>query len=317
MKSLFESILVTIIPILVVLAIGEGLLRLKNMSMDNYDIEMWRYSQELKRPSSDPALGHEHVPGTGATLQNIPIRINAAGMRGEEVRAERPARRIIFLGGSVVLGWGVPEADILSARLGRMLSEGGRDVEVLNAGIGNYNAERYVRLFLTRLAPLEPTDIVVGYFVRDAEVLTAGGGNWFLRNSQLAVMAWSWINRLSNNTTADAHYGRVYAADSPGLAAAKNALGELAAYARPRGIRLHMAMIPDMHDLPNYRLGFIHEIMKEVAADLGMTFTDMHPALADLKSEQIWAMPGDPHPNALGHERMAAALLPVLAENGR
>jgi lysophospholipase L1-like esterase len=27
----------------------------------------------------------------------------------------------------------------------------------------------------------------------------------------------------------------------------------------------------------------------------------------------VWAMPGDPHPNALGHELMAKALLPLLA----
>jgi hypothetical protein len=29
--------------------------------------------------------------------------------------------------------------------------------------------------------------------------------------------------------------------------------------------------------------------------------------------EQLWAMPGDPHPNAFGHELMANAIFPVLA----
>jgi hypothetical protein len=30
--------------------------------------------------------------------------------------------------------------------------------------------------------------------------------------------------------------------------------------------------------------------------------------------EEMFAMPGDPHPNALGHELMAEAIFPVISQ---
>ena len=38
----------------------------------------------------------------------------------------------------------------------------------------------------------------------------------------------------------------------------------------------------------------------------------MLPAMSGLRPEQTWAMPGDPHPNALVHKLMADALLPLI-----
>jgi len=52
--------------------------------------------------------------------------------------------------------------------------------------------------------------------------------------------------------------------------------------------------------------------MAEVAAQLGYRFVDLLPAFGALSPEQVWAMPGDPHPNALGHKLMAEALAPLL-----
>ena len=85
----------------VVLCLGaiEGLLRIKNNAQDVYDIEMWRYSNELKRPSANPILGHEHVPSSRAVLQQTEIRINEFGLRGGPLAALQPGqRRILFLG---------------------------------------------------------------------------------------------------------------------------------------------------------------------------------------------------------------------------
>jgi lysophospholipase L1-like esterase len=56
--------------------------------------------------------------------------------------------------------------------------------------------------------------------------------------------------------------------------------------------------------------------MKRVAAELGYTYVDLLGAFGTLTPEQVWAMPGDPHPNALGHKLMADAIIPVLA-NGK
>ena len=145
-KNLAYSAVVSLATTLVALGTAELVLRMKNSSMKNYDIEMWRYAKELKVNSPDPNLSREHAKNASALLQSIEIRLNEWGLRGGPVRTPPPKRRILFLGGSIVLGWGVPEQDTISVRLQQLLQDEGEDVEVLNGGEANYNAERYVDL---------------------------------------------------------------------------------------------------------------------------------------------------------------------------
>ena len=83
-------------------------------------------------------------------------------------------------------------------------------------------------------------------------------------------------------------------------------------YAKERGIRIYLAMVPDVHNLENYPFRAIHEQMRGVAAELGYVYVDLLPGFGSLDPAEIWAMPGDPHPNALGHQIMAEQLFPVL-----
>ncbi|MEM8811412.1 MAG: SGNH/GDSL hydrolase family protein [Pseudomonadota bacterium] len=314
-KNIIFATITVVVSLVLMVGVGEAVLRFKNASMQNYDIEMWRYSNELKE--SDPQLGHDHVVNASAVLQSTEIRTNRFGLRGGPVSDERPDRRILFLGASITLGWGVEEELTVTQLLEQKLRESGEQVEVLNAGIGNYNAERYVTRFLRDLTELQPTDIVVHYFLRDAEQLDAGGGNWFLRNSQLAVTLWIAASRLGGMfgaTSLEDHYGEVYEPDQAGYRSMLDSLQQLKDYAESNEVRLYMAMVPDVHNLKDYRFSFIHERMREVADELEFEFVDFLPAFEGLTPEDVWAMPGDPHPNALGHELMADALFPVLAE---
>ncbi len=315
-KQALFSALLFVFSVAMSLIAAEGVLRLKNSSMKNYDIEMWRYARELKTLSPNPELGHDHIKDASALLQSVVIRTNEWKLRGGAVvPRDQVDRRILFLGGSITLGWGVPENETVSSRIESALREKGERVDVLNGGVGNYNAERYVQRFFAELAPLQPTDIVVQYFLRDAEKLDPSEGNWFLRNSELAVTLWIAANRVLNKSGERSlvdHYRDAYRADQPGFIEMQNQLRQLADYAKARKIRLYLAMTPDVHNLMNYPFGFIHEIMRKIAQQDGYTFIDLLPALGKLSPEKIWAMPGDPHPNSLGHKLMADAILPIL-----
>ncbi|TWB87276.1 lysophospholipase L1-like esterase [Bradyrhizobium macuxiense] len=295
---------------------AEGILRLKNSSMKNYDIEMWRYARELKAPSPRPELGHDHIKNASAILQSVEIRTNEWKLRGGPVLPRNQVnRRILFLGGSITLGWGVPESKTTTSRVEAALREKGQSVDVLNGGVGNYNGERYVHRFFYELKGLEPTDIVVQYFLRDAEKLDPTAGNWFLRHSELAVTIWIAVNRLLNKSGERSlveHYQDVYRDDQPGFIEMQRQLRQLADYAGKKKIHLYLAMTPDVHNLKDYPFGFIHDKMRSIGQANGYRFVDLLPALGKLSPDQVWAMPGDPHPNALGHKLMADAILPVL-----
>ena len=300
------------------LCIAEALVRMKNSSMANYDIEMWRYARQLKVPSNNPILGHEHRKGSSAVLQSVEIRINDLGLRGDEIsRKQRAKRRILFLGSSVTLGWGVNEEETMTAILAQLFQKNGQDVEIINAGIGNYNTVRYVERYLDHLVALEPSTIAIHFFPNDAEVLSAGGGNILLRHSQLAVTLWSASNQLRaaiNTPDMLNHYQELYRENSHGFQAMRESLAILANHAAHNNIRLYLIMCPDLQGLEDYRYKFVHETMKTVAAELGYEYLDLLPSLQGFASEQIWAMPGDPHPNAFAHRLMAESIYPWLSE---
>ena len=317
-KNTLYSVALLAVSIIVALVVSEAILRVKNSSMKNYDIEMWRYARQLKIKSSDPSLDFEHLKSKSAVLQNVEIRLNEWGLRGAPVPAASPGkRRILFLGASTTLGWGVHEEDTVEKRLERMLAAAGQPAEVLNAGVGNYNAERYVSRFLKQLTGLNPTDIVVQYFMRDAEDLPPGGGNILLRHSELAVTLWIAYHRLFDRTgeaNLIERYRKIYDPGQPGFMVMQRELKKLADYARERGIRLYFMMTPDVHDLIDYKFTFVHDIMRKIAEQDGYTYVDLLPAMTGLRPEQTWAMPGDPHPNASAHKLMADAIFPLLAQ---
>jgi lysophospholipase L1-like esterase len=315
-RTLLFSLIAVAISLALSLGAAEVVLRLKNTAGTNYDIEMWKYANALKRPSEDPLLGHEHRPNRAARLQNVDIRTNEWGLRGGPVEPVEPGeRRILFLGSSITLGWGVPEEQTMTALLEKRFAADGVKAEVLNAGIGNYNTTRYAELLLARLKDLKPTDIVINYFINDAEVLPPGGGNAILRHSQLAVTLWIAANRLfgkTGMTSLEEHYRAVYDQNAEGYKAMLAALDRIKDYAAANNVRVYLAITPDVHQLDNYPFRYVHELLKQLSEERGFAFVDLYPPFATQKPTDIWAMPGDPHPNAFGHRLMADALYPVL-----
>jgi len=316
-KKTIANVGAAIATVLVVGVIGEVMLRVKSSDQKSYSVEMWRYAKTLKQP--DPLLGHVHIANAAARLQNVDISINSWGLRGPEPGPVDPTRRrVLVLGSSITLGWGVAEDKILTSLLQHRLGGG---VEVLNGGIGNYTAERYVGLFKTHLRALKPDVIVVHYFLRDAEILPPASGGWLMRNSQLALMLWQAAANVMHGrddlTGLEDYYKAMYAAGSEGRIRMEAALAELDTITRPAGITVVLAMMPDIHRLKPYPFGFVNEQMRDLAGRLGWAYVDLLDAFKDVPdAKALYAIPGDPHPNAAGHAMMADVLTPVLQKLG-
>ena len=303
-----------VVTVIATAAAGEGLLRLKNADQMSYQVEMWRYAKELKQPVADERLGHIHRPSLSARLQNVTISLNSLGLRGPEPDLGKGDKaRVLLLGSSITLGWGVQEEDTLRAKLEAML--GGR-AQVWNAGIGNYNAERYVTLYERYLSDLGVDVIVVHYFVNDAEILLPSPNNLLLRHSQLALMLWqAALNvRYGKRDLSGLvkRYRDVYAEGSEALSRMEQALVRLRDLAEKSGTRVLLAMMPDIHNLKDYPFGFVHEHMARLAKRLGWEYVDLLKGLDIDDPRSIYAIPGDPHPNAVGHRMMAEVIAPVV-----
>ena len=73
-------------------------------------------------------------------------------------------------------------------------------------------------------------------------------------------------------------------------------------------------MTPDITDLKDYKYSYIHEIMLGIAKELGYKYADTLPSFLGMDFEDLNAMPGDPHPNAKGHQIISEVVFPLLIE---
>src|SRR6476469_2332537 len=159
---------------IVITAIGlELLTRFVADDGTQFDLEMWKYARDVKQVSADPLIGHEHAPNRHARLMGVDFRTNSKGLRDREFGYERePGKlRILMLGDSLTVGWGVTIEDTFSKRIERLYAAAGVDAEVINLGVRRYNKEKEVQSFLNTGRNYRPDVVVLNFFVNDAEEL--------------------------------------------------------------------------------------------------------------------------------------------------
>lgn len=116
-----------------------------------------------------------------ADAPDVPIRINALGLRGEEIPTPKPSDelRIVCLGDSYTFGWGALEENTYPAQLAALLREAhpGQSIRVINAGVGSYAPWQERVLLREKFAQLSPDILVLQTFVTNdiAETLVRQG----------------------------------------------------------------------------------------------------------------------------------------------
>ncbi|MFN4762619.1 SGNH/GDSL hydrolase family protein [Gillisia sp. Q332] len=278
--------------------------------MRNYNIEMWKYAKELK--TQDPVLGHVHKKNKESTLQNIEIKLNSLGMRSPEPNPDK--KKILFIGSSISLGWGIENEESFAEILNTKLNEDGLNYQVLNASVGNYNTFRYVENFLRNQTAIDPEIIVINYFLNDAEILPMGSGNFLLKNSELAASLTIAIKKMlaNNNKGLQEHYNALYDPENEGFQIMENSLAKLAQYAKSKEIKVYLVMIPDIHFLQDYPFLPVHNKMKAISKNYGFEFIDLFDTLENVNFDQLQIIPGDSHPNEYGHKLIGNKLSEVL-----
>jgi lysophospholipase L1-like esterase len=281
---------------------------------------MWKYARAVKQLSADPVLGHEHAPNRQAHLMGVDFRTNSHGLRDREIPYERvPGKlRIAMLGDSLTVGWGVPFDAMFSKRIERLYAAAGIDAEAVNLGVGNYNTVQEVQAFLTNGHRYKPDVILLNYFVNDAEVVTpTSPPSAVMQICYACVFVAGRSDALMRQFFGRMDWAQYYLSlygdgASTGWRDARNAISQLADYAREKRITLLVASLPELHDVGNYRLQRVTDLVRQAAEEKGVAFVDVLPYLKDQQSSKLWVTPPDPHPNAFANELIAQGLFDAL-----
>lgn len=134
--------------------------------------ETLRQSQKVlvHEASDNLKLLYKPSPNARNKAYEVDNKINSEGFRDHEYSAARTAgkERYLFLGDSVVYGYGLELEETLPKQLERQMAEAGRGAEVLNFGVSGYDAEQAVEFFKTNGLRFRPDHVIVGYTLNDS-----------------------------------------------------------------------------------------------------------------------------------------------------
>jgi|LULK01.1.fsa_nt_gb lysophospholipase L1-like esterase len=318
-KTYFINFLILITSITIIFIVIETFLRIKNHFVINYDVEMWKYSKELKTAVKNLKINHIHKKNKSAILQNVEIKINSLGMRGDEEDIQNwqsSDLKILFIGSSIMLGWGVKEKFVLNNIVEDLAKKDDKSWATLNSGIGNYNTQRYVNNYLENNKNLNPDIIIVQYFINDAEILTSNRGNLITRNFHLGVLLWKYISLFEDDLSVrniDDYYKKIYKDEKTNKIVKRNLL-KLKKHCKDKNIRCILVYTPDIDLLKSgYNFKFIKKYLLEIVKELDMEFLDVTDAIKDninLKMTNIEYK--DRHPNSKAHEIIGETIYKYL-----
>ena len=319
-RELILGSAVVILVTLLTLGLGEAVLRVIASRSSIYNLEMVKYAKELKTRDPRGLVSHIHRPSRSAHLMGVDIALNSLGQRGPELTEPKPAetRRILVLGSSITMGWGVPFervfTSVVAARLNAEFAPAAR-FEIANAGIGNYNTVFQHQLFLDQYPRVRPDLVVLHYFVSDVQPRTMGRDSAILKHSYLAAFCFDRFSQLQfrgEKMDLLTFYGNFYADGSPAWKTTQEKILAMRDLCRKDGVPFIVMIVPDIHDLsPGTPFAALYEKIESSFRALDLptlnTFTAFQQRFGGDVS-QLWIQSDDPHPNAAGHALMAELL---------
>lgn len=311
-----------------------------------YDNGIFQPDRELMQVLAPGRVGRFSTPEFRTR-----VRISAQGLRGEELPAKAPGeRRVLCIGDSFTLAVQVDEERTFQAALARAL---GPNLRVLNAGVDGYGTSQAAR-YAARLAPLvQPDALLLTFFLGNdfadnqgfrpgsyptqranlPSLLSPADRRWGWSAIYLHLRAWqksrdpSLAPALGHQRAQVGLFAR--GADlNPVLGPTRAALAELERTAGTLGLPLVIAIAPPAYALSEARTASaLAMVGLPGAADpegparalrsllpRSAKVLDLRPALVEAERGGRTYFIFDGHWTPRGHEAVARALAPVLAE---
>ncbi len=323
-KNILKNIILLVIVLLVFLALLEIILRITYPIYSNYNTEMWRYSVLLKRASPNPNVSHEHIPNTEAFLYGVDVKINSYGFRDNEysLKKQDNTYRILILGDSFTLGWGVPIDDAYSKALEKMLNENikGKKFEVINTALGNYNTQMEYELLKEKGIQFQPDMVIVGYYPNDPELTVKfddkGISTFVKRHSYIYVFFWDRITKLQtriqlagNNGPYTGYVHNLYKGDFEGRKIMESSLNGIIDLSKKNNATPVVAVLPQFFGkFEDYEFKEIYPAVSNITTGKNVLAIDMLPYFKNHEVRDVIVSFEDAHPNKLGHSIIAKAI---------
>ena len=320
-QTILLNLIVLVVAVLFSCLAMEIALRIVFARSRDFSMEMWKYATQLKEPVADPRLSFAHAPDRSAFLMGVPVSINSQGLRDREYPLAKPpgVYRIMMLGDSTTFGWGVRQEDTAAKLLERKLNAnpppGYDKVEVINAGVGNYDTVQEVTYYETRGQAFHPDLVILVFFINDPEPVPVEKKGFLIDRSYLVAFSANRFDGILRHFGVrpdwKQYYSSLYDDDKPGFQACKQALRDLVNSTRNDGAKTLVAILPELHQIngDSYPFKAEHQKIKDVLAAENAPVVELIDGLKDHGPEEtLFVTPADDHPNAKANDLISSQL---------
>ena len=282
----------------------------------------------------DARYAYIHAPNSEGSLNGEAVRFNSIGLRGDEIAKQKPvgSTRLMILGDSVVLGWGVSESDMFANRLRQKFAATRQTVDIVAAGVGSWNTRTEYEFLRHIGVDYHPDRLLLLVVPNDTDPKRDGGytevpreqlfpprvkqdrsllSNWaedFWRSATrtsyvAAYLKYFWLEHVINDRNAT----RI-SEDAPQWRDAALALDGIIDLSRERGIEL-LVVLDGSEEMTERQP--VLRLYKQHLLARGIQPLTLPPALMsrrDLRNSMV-----DSHFNAEGNRQLAEALFEHLS----
>jgi len=298
-KKFILNFLLFSVSILIIVGILETFVRIIVDDGMNYNLEMMKYSNELKKKSHNPIIGIEHKYNKSAFLMGAEINLNSRGFRNNK-KLDLDKKKIFMMGDSMTFGWGSSKtfSSVLEQKIGK-------NYQVLNAGIGNTNTIMQINNFFEYHKDLNIELIILNFFINDFEDVKVKQPNFIQKSSYLYTFLNANLYKIKMLKDKNKDYENFYLKtfnDKIIIDKTKNEIKKLKKFCIKNNIAFVIHNIPELRNLKNYKFKNETKIIKNFSDINEIIFIDSFDVLKNYDEETLWVTIEDSHANEKAHD---------------
>lgn len=320
MKNILKNILLSFLSLIIFIILAEGLTRL-----------FWTPSKNETEVRKGLIL---EGANRSVNYEGIEYKINSYGIRNRELSIEKDSNvtRIMALGDSFIWGDGLPNEDLITAKLEFALNEKtDKKFEVINTGIGGFNAQDEYNQ-LVRLYPVYKPDIVIQFFFTNDILATNDNNNvtdrkviyhmWLRKNSAFYSYLYFLIKSKIIKEVSFPQFllpQDYYNLDDnkTGWVNFRNYTNEIKKFCENNELKYYFVLIPTLTNLDeNYPYTEINEKVTEFVNTLQVPFLSYFELFSKYKPVDLWVSEANTHWNGFATSLAAEELAEFLVSLG-